>query len=586
MNKSKNAKGDLSNYIFFMWSYLRYYKVTLFWLTLTVIVFVIAGRLIPIIFGWAIDFGISDKDVSKIYFYGLVLLICNFIRGILSFVTSYGFRYLGQRTLFSIRKDLLDHVHRLPMRFFDKTDSGRVVTRISNDTRSLGDLFSEGFAGILINLIEIVSILVSLFWVAWPLALIVLLTFPPVLWLTHNLSERIKDKYVVIKSKLSNINTFSAESLDGIQVLQLYGGEDKAEQHFAKEVEDYKNLQLEAHVLFAKLWPIVEMFQVACIILSMAFGLLLINHDMITVGTMSAFILLLQGFFRPLRYILEKYNQVQNGVTSSQRIIGLLQEPIELAKRNLEAPSEDSLKQRLNNVDINSPLIAVQNLSFEYESGSPIIKNLSFNIFPRQKVALVGRTGSGKTTLVSLLQGFYPTAHGSLFVAGQDINSYDLMELRRNIVVLRQEEFLFKGTIRSNIQLGNLNASEEQLEDIRLQAYIKPSLDSAVEEMGSNLSAGEKQLIALARVLLFDPSIVILDEATSHIDSISEKQVLAAMDRVLQGRTSIIIAHRLSTVMNSDLVIVLKDGEIAEIGAPQDLLHQSGEFHSFVSELM
>ncbi|MCO5114379.1 MAG: ABC transporter ATP-binding protein/permease [Bdellovibrionaceae bacterium] len=612
MNKPKTG-NDLRSYFLFMWSYLKNYQITVFLLIFTVVVFVIAGRLIPIVFGWAIDFGMNEKDLSKIYFYAVILLACNLVRGILSFVCSYGFRYLGQKTLFSIRKDLVDHIHRLPMKFFDKTDSGRIVTRISNDTRSLGDLFSEGFAGILINLIEIASILISLFWVAWPLALIVLLTFPPVLWMTHLLSEQIRKKYIVIKSKLSSINTFSAESLDGIQVLQLYGGEEKAQQHFAKEVEDYKNLQLEAHVLFAKLWPILEMFQVACIILSIAFGLLMINHQMLTVGDISAFILLLQGFFRPLRYILEKYNQVQNGVTSSQRIIGLLQEgtesPLAIVEVSPTSTASLTLKSQLSRIPAQHTILEAKDLSFSYlgstnaptatstntqfsnakdrNSGKPTLHSLNFKINSGQKVALVGRTGSGKTTLVSLLQRFYQPQDQTLFLAGQDINSFDLLELRRNIVVLRQEEFLFKGTIRSNILLGNVVANDAKVEEIRQRAFIKQSLDAPVEEMGSNLSAGEKQLIALARVLLFDPSIVILDEATSHIDSVLEKQVLAAMNQVLHGRTSIVIAHRLSTVMNSDLVIVLKDGEIVEMGPPEYLLeNKSGDFSSFFDELL
>lgn len=601
-----------------MWIYLKEYKLAVTWLTLTILVFVASGRLIPIIFGWAIDFGIEEKDLPKIYFYGGVLLACNLIRGILSFVCSYGFRDLGQRILFSIRKNLVDHVHKLPMRFFDKTDSGRIVTRISNDTRSLGDLFSEGFAGILINLIEIVSILLTLFWVAWPLAILVLLTFPPVLWMTHRLSEQIKNQYIGIKSKLSSINTFSAEALDGIQVLQLYGGEAKAEVHFAKEVEDYKRLQLDVHVLFAKLWPIVEMFQVTCIILSIAFGMFLIQKDMLTVGNLSAFILLLQGFFRPLRYILEKYNQVQNGVTSSQRIIGLLKEPTEekvatyiKSPQHPNVAAKDTEPQQLtaasatttattsvaaaSSTTSSSPLITnaphsavieVKDLSFSYSPDKSILKNVSFKIKRGQKVALVGRTGSGKTTLVSILQNFYSPGDGKVFLNGQDITSMDLDDLRKSIVVLRQEEFLFKGTIRSNILLGNPVADEATLENIRQQTFIQQPLDTAVEEMGSNLSAGEKQLIALARVLLFDPEIIILDEATSHIDSISEKHVLTAMETVLKDRTSIVIAHRLSTVMNSDVVIVLKDGELVEQGSPQQLLESGGHFKTFYNELL
>lgn len=618
---NKNSTSDLISYLLFMWKYLKDQKLQLWLLSAMIVVFIVTGRLIPIIFGWAIDFGIAEKNMRLIYIFGAALLACNILRGALSFVTTYGFRYLGQKVLFSMRKELVDHVQKLPMKFFDKTASGRIVTRISNDTRSLGDLFSEGFAGIFINLIEIISIVISLFWVAWPLALLVLVAFPPVLWMSYVLSEQIKKQYIVIKSKLSTINTFTAESIDGIQVIQLYGGEEKTQQHFAKEVEDYKELQLDAHKLFAKLWPILELFQVICIILSIAFGMFLMRQDMLSVGAISAFILLLQSFFRPLRYILEKYNQVQNGITSSQRIIGLLQEPQELQEpQKLQEPQEQPLAVSTayagattdgSNIgreisrdigsgiakdnDIHSdiepnqnltPLLQVKDLSFSYDDKNQVLKNISFEVFQGQKVALVGRTGSGKTSLVSLLQRFYLPHSHSILLNGKDINTISLDELRRSIVVLRQEEFLFKGDIRTNIQLGNPMASESMLEAVRQQSALSYDLDTVVDEMGANLSAGEKQLVALARVLLFDPEIVILDEATSHIDSISERKVLKAMDHLLKDRTSIIIAHRLNTVMNSDLVIVLKDGMIVEKGTPSQLIENKGHFSSFYNELL
>lgn len=580
--KNISASQDLKDYLLFMWKYLKGFRLTLIVLLFVILAFIITGRLVPIIFGWAVDFGITEKNLQLIYIYGGLLLICNFIRAIFSFISSYGFRYLGQKVLFGIRKDLISHVHKLPQKFFDKVSSGRIVTRISNDTRSLGDLFSEGFAGIFINLIEIISIIASLFWVAWPLAILVLLIFPPVLWLSYNLSEKIKNQYVIIKSKLSSINSYSAEALDGVHVLQLYNGETLAQNHFATEVKDYKNLQLIAHKLFAQLWPILEFFQLICIIISIAFGMVLIEKNLLTVGEISAFILLLQGFFRPLRYILEKYNQVQNGITSSQRIIGLLKEPIENTPlKHLDGETKPS--KVLNTA---SPIIKANDLSFSYDGKKQILKHLNFEIFEGQKVAIVGRTGSGKTTLVSLLQRSYQPQDGQIYIQNQDINSYDLDELRKQVIILRQEEFLFKGDIQSNIQLGNLKASKEQVQDICNKVQLQFKLTDPVAEMGANLSAGEKQLIALARALLFDPKVVILDEATSHIDSIAEKKVLNAMDQVLKDRTSIIIAHRLSTVLNSDLVIVLEDGRIVEQGTPAELIENQGPFNSFYKELL
>lgn len=577
-SRPSSSRSDLKDYVAFMLRYSKPYKIALILLVVYILFFIISGRLIPLIFGWAVDYGIKEGNKDFIYLCGFGLIASNAVRAILSFVISYQFRFIGQDILYKIRRDLLDHVQKIKITYFDKNASGRIVTRIANDTKSLGDLFADGLSGAFINLIEIASILLSLFFISWPMALAVVVILPPVIWGALILSELVRKQFILIKSKLSHINAFSAENLNGIEVLQLYGGEQGTVKNFNLSVDEYRDLQLKAVTYFALLWPLVEFFQVFSVLVSLVVGFYLLNSDLITIGQIGAFILMLQGFFRPLRFILEKYNQIQNGVTSSQRIIRLFDE-------KTESFMESSLYRELQ-VSEDRPIIQVKNLNFAYKENQLVLKDISFKIPAHSKTAIVGRTGSGKTTLVSLLQGFYES--DSIKVYGTSIKDIPIAKLREKLLVVRQDEFIFKGTVESNIAIGSKDqkVSREKLATTLKSVGLNLQLESEIDEMGANLSAGEKQLIALARVMVYDPEIIILDEATSHIDSLSEKKVLKAFDKVLEGRTSIVIAHRLTTVLKADQILVLQDGRLVEMGSPKDLIaDQDSKFNSLYDEL-
>lgn len=588
LKKVSNARSDLKDYILFMYRYSKPYKIALILLVVYIFLFILSGRLIPLIFGWAVDYGIKKANIDFIYLCGFGLIASNAIRAILTYVISYQFRFIGQEILYKIRADLMNHVQRIKITFFDKNASGRIVTRIANDTKSLGDLFADGLSGAFINFIEIFSILIALFFISWPMTLVVIFILPPVIWGAGLLSQLVRKQFILIKSKLSHINAFSAETLNGIEVLQLYGGEQKTVRDFNNNVDEYKDLQLKAVTYFALLWPLVEFFQVFSILVSLVVGFYLLNDDLITIGQIGAFILMLQGFFRPLRFILEKYNQIQNGVTSSQRIIRLFDEKTENYSKDPKV---------LNNFTENfksdyTPILEVKNLDFAYTQGQPVLKNINFQIKPQTKTAIIGRTGSGKTTLVSLLQGFYQIQDqktSEIKIYGTAIQDMPIEFLRQKLLVIRQDEFIFKGTLKSNIAIGSLNQNitDDKLTEILKMVGLNLPLETPIDEMGANLSAGEKQLIALARVMVYDPEIIILDEATSHIDSVSEQKVLKAFDKVLHGRTSIVIAHRLTTVLKADHILVLENGELVESGSPQDLIADPNSiFNTFYDELI
>ena len=560
-------------YILFMWSYIRDYKLKIWILLVFILIFTLAGRLFPITVGWAVDYGIKGQDISYIYWCGGLLFLCGLTSAVMFFQISYGFRAIGQKTVYRIRQDLIRHVQRINISYFDKTPSGKTVTRIANDTRALGDLFSAGLSGAFISFIEVLSIVVSLFILSWPMALAVMIIAPPVFWSIVVLTKKIRQQLIKIKSKLSSINAYSAESFNGIQVLQLYNKEAQALDHFQKEVVDYRDLSIKGIHFYALLWPLIEFFQFFSIIVSLGLGLYLSNQELISIGQITAFILLLQSFFDPLRTILEKYQQVQNGITSSQRVIELFEEPSEDFQTK-EGPLNEKFKQKL--------AIECRSLGFWYKDSSvKALKNISLTIASQSKNALVGYTGSGKTTLAALFQGFYKPCEGELRIYGKDIQSYSMEELRKKILVVRQEEFIFKGTVFSNVILGNPSASKKEVLNAITQMGLDLSLEHSVDQMGSNLSAGERQLIALARVVLFNPDIIILDEATSHIDKASEQKVLMAMNKVLAGKTSIVIAHRLATVLGSDQIFVLEEGEIIERGHPKELLLDRDDSHLY-----
>ncbi len=619
-SKFSSSKSDLKDYVLFMLSYSKPYKFALIGLVGLILIFIVSGRLIPLIFGWAVDFGIKEKNINYIYYCGFALLISNALRAILSFLISFQFRFMGQKILFEIRRDLLIHVQKMKISYFDKNSSGRIVTRIAHDSKSLGDLFADGLSGAFINIIEIFSILGALFYISWPMALTVLVVLPPVLWAAGVLSEKIREQFIHTKSKLSQINSFSAENLNGIQIIQLYGGETLVSKNFDQNVDEYKDLQLKSVTYFALLWPVVEFFQVFSILISLIVGLYLFNSNTLTIGEIGAFILMLQGFFRPLRFILEKYNQIQNGITSSQRIIRLFEEDTEedvfldeSAKQSVDGNLASGAVANTKSKPQHGNVIEVKDLNFSYNKLDKVLNSINFKIKSGSKNAIVGRTGSGKTTLVSLLQGFYTSEPNVIFINNYAIENLNLTELRKKLLVVRQEEFIFKGTVRSNIAIGDKNTfypvlksvsnnkfpdlieefssnaknNDEKLSEILNLVGLNLSLDDPIDEMGANLSAGEKQLIALARVMVYDPEIVILDEATSNIDSVSEQKVLKAFDKVLEGRTSIVIAHRLTTVMKSDQILVLEKGKLVESGSPKDLMgDENSVFNGFYSELL
>lgn len=557
-----------------LWPFLWRHRPRVIISLLLVSAYVIVGRSLPFLFAYAVDEGLHKGQREIIVFVAIGYLVVECLRTLLAFHQSNYIQRFGNQVLFEIREKLIRHVQKLPVSYFEKNPSGRTVTRVTNDVYALGELFSQGFAAIFVNTIEMVSIFISLAVLSFVITGSTSLVLPPLIYICFVLSRKIRFQFGATKRKLSMINSFSAESFSGMKILQLFDRTKESNVFFRKLSEEYKTLQISTIRLFATLWPVIEGFNLFALAIALFLGAYLHQNHGMSLGSLTAYVLLLQGFFKPLKTILERYNQLQNSLASADRVFHLLDEVTE----NREG--SDFAKPRLEG------RIEIQNLSFRYSEQSPyVLKNISLKIEPGNSVALVGRTGSGKTSTISLLQKLYDFNEGDILIDGISIKQLAPQALRRRVGVVQQDGFVFSGSILTNITLFDPRITRERAAWAADQAQCHDilrkhgGLDGRIQERGSNLSAGERQLLAFARVLAFDPDILILDEATANIDSVSEKQIQRATEVATRGRTSLIIAHRLSTILHCDLIVVMDKGEIIERGRHQDLLSKKGKYH-------
>ncbi|MFV8257697.1 ABC transporter ATP-binding protein [Bdellovibrio bacteriovorus] len=562
-----------------LWPYARREKGLLF-----MAIFAVAGgatvaRLIPLLIGQAIDKGVVGRDLSIFTKVAYAYLALEIMRSVFSFGNAFLFQLFGNRMLYHLREDLMNHVQRLPMQFFNKTPNGRIVTRLTNDVMSLGELFSEGVISVFTNAVIIASVVIALSLISWKLTVVSLFLAPFFIWATFHLSNKIRAILSEQKKKLSTINAFLAENLNGIKVIQLYNRVTRNRDKFGTLSVDYRDTNMRSIKAYALMQPVMNLFNAVTITSALYFGGYLSAENSIAIGSLVAFLMNIQDFIPPLREILEKYQQFQNSLTSAERIFTLMDEPKEHELAALTSPG--SLRGELE----------IKNLNFQYESHLPLVlKNINLHIKAGESVALVGRTGSGKSTFISLLQRFYDAPEQTVFVDGLALESIPREEIRHHVGVVQQDNFIFRGNIRDNIGLGDPRITEEQIrmacEKTGYMALLTRTgrdLLSPVAERGANLSVGERQLIAFARILAFNPDILILDEATANIDSESEHIIQDATKEITKGRTSIIIAHRLSTIEQCDRIIVLNQGEVAEMGSHEELMQAQGMYYQFAS---
>ena len=535
----------------------------------------------PYLIKVAIDSYITPKNYDGLVLITYVLVGLLLAEVLMQFLFSYFSNWLGQTVIRDIRQRLFDHLLWAKMRYFDKSSIGVLVTRAVNDMERIGEIFSSGLFEMASDLLKMLVITIVMFVIDWKLALISYATMPLILYFTRWFQRSMKAAFVEVRHEVANLNSFVQERISGIKVLQLFAQEKEELDHFKKINEKHKQAWLKTIWYNSIFFPIGDLGISITIALIVWFGgRELVNNSVYDLGNIFLFIQLSQQLFRPLRHIADKFNALQMGVIASERVFAIL---------DTDADTEKQGTKELTQVK-NS--IRFENVHFEYIAGEEILHGITFEVKPGETVAIVGATGAGKTTITNLLNRFYDLTAGAIYIDGVNINTFTLTSLRKHIATVLQDVFLFADSIYNNITLRNPDITRQQVVEAAKRIGVHDFLmqlpegyDYNVKERGTMLSAGQRQLIAFLRAYVHSPEILILDEATSSVDSHSEQLIQEATEKITEGRTSIIIAHRLTTVKKADKIIVLDKGNIVEIGTHDELLQIENGYYRNLYEV-
>jgi len=552
--------------------YLKPYRSTVFW----AVVCLLAGSGIsviqPYLTGFAIDRYIQGKDlaglnrIAALYLLTLVLVL------VFGSLQAWLIDVMGQKIMYDLRLQIIRHLQTLDVAFFDRNPVGRMMTRVTSDVDALNELFTSGVISVFEDVCKLTGIMVVLFVLNYKLALVVFSILPLLVIATLIFKIKVRDSYRKVRTALARINAFLQENITGSSVVQIFGQQKKQYLRFTSINKDYLDANLQSIFYHALFLPLLQFISALAIALIVWYGGLQELSGALTIGTLVAFIQYSDRFFRPISDLSEKYTILQSAMASSERIFKLLD-----AKPAVVSPEKPAA------YSVNKGRIEFKHVHFSYHPDEPVLHDVSFKVEPGERVAVVGATGAGKSTIISLLSRFYDAGQGEILVDSVNVSNFQLQGLRRSIGVVLQDVFLFSGPVSKNIRLGNPEITDTQIQEaaetVHASSFIQ-KLDrrysTEIGERGSSLSVGQKQLLAFARALAHDPKILVLDEATSSIDTETELLIQDALEKLLKGRTSIIIAHRLSTIQNADRIIVLHRGRIKETGTHQELLQLKG----------
>jgi ATP-binding cassette, subfamily B, multidrug efflux pump len=542
--------------------------------------------LFHVAFDWYIVPGFSHSISAGIALKGLFWTVFAYLASLLlGFGVQFGqvwiMQQVGQETMYDLRKEIFEHLQRLPMSFFDRTPVGRLVTRATTDVDALNDLFATGVVAMLNDFVLLIGLAVYLLSWHFYLGLAALSPLPLMVLLTYFFRNHVRDANRRIRTAIARINGFLQEHISGMSIVQLFNHEHKSREQFAGFNRVHMEAYKDAIDAFSYFFPGVEFLSMAGIALVYWTGGSHAIAGMLGIGVLVAFVQSAQLFFRPIQDLSDKFNILQTAMAASERIFQLLDEPLVI----VSAPEARSLPSVRGEIEF-------RNVWFAYRGGANpkeedwVLRDVSFRAEPGQTLAIVGHTGAGKTTIIQLLLRFYDIQRGQILVDGVDIREMDLQDLRRLFGIVLQDPFLFTGTLESNVKLGTENIDRAAVESALREVGLGPYLDSQprgvatpVTERGSTLSVGQRQLVSFARALAHDPELLILDEATSSVDTMTELMIREALGRLLKGRTAIVIAHRLSTIQHSQRILVFHKGRLREQGSHQELLAQRGIYY-------
>ena len=530
---------------------------------------------LPIWLTWFLPLDAMGDTLKLILAISLFQVAFIMLETIMRFFFTFGMAWLGQQVIRDLRNKVYDKIMHWEMRQFDQTPIGTLTTRTINDIESINDIFSDGLIPILADLLTIIVTLTTMFVINWQLTLVCLIPFPIMLIATYFFKESVNKSFIQVRNAVAALNAFVQEHISGMQVVQAFAAEEKEMKKFTKINEQHKLANIKAIFAYSVFFPVVE------VVLALSIGLIVwwVAGRSLDAGMLVAFILFLNQIFRPLRMIADKFNVLQMGMVAAERVFKVLDNQDVTINDGTYSPAHINGK------------IEFKNVRFAYQEPKWVLNDINFTVAAGQTVALVGHTGSGKTSIISILNRLYPYQSGTILLDDHAIESYSLDRLRASVGVVLQDVFLFSGSVYDNITLRNPSISKEQVHEaakmIGMHDFIMQlpgNYDYQVMERGATLSLGQRQLLSFIRALLYNPSILILDEATSSIDTESEQLIEHAIETLIKGRTSIVIAHRLSTIRKANKIIVLDKGAIQEMGTHNELL-QLGGFYATLTEM-
>jgi len=568
---AQNTQSTVSR----MFSYLGSYKTQL----LIVAVLGTAGTAFqltgPVLLGRAIDQFIATADLNGLLRTVLTMVGVYIGAGLTSIAMGLIMVDLAQDFIMRLRSELFVHIQSLSMSYHDQHDVGDLMSRVSNDTDAINQALTNGLVEFTTNILLLGSIMITMFVLNWQLAIGTLTILPVMLYITGAVTRRSRKAFREVQRNLGSLNSVMEENIAGIRVVKAFAREEDTFEQFVESNAAYREVGTQADIITAALGPMFRTMGTLTITVIALLGGWLSLRDIVQVGTIAAFVVYVQMFFRPMRSIAMLYNLLQSALAGAERIFVVLDAEPSIADLP-DASSLDRIEGR----------VTFDGVSFAYETGKPVLEDVNVDVKPGQTIALVGPTGAGKTTIISLLSRFYDVTEGTISIDGHDIRTVQQASIRMQLGIVLQDTFLFSGTVMDNIRYGKLDATDDDIAAAaklanadRFIQLLPEGYNTWVSEQGHNFSQGQRQLIAIARAVLADPRILILDEATSSVDTRTEVQIQEALLRLLEGRTAFVIAHRLSTIRNADLVLVVNDHRIIERGTHDELLAQQGFYH-------
>jgi ATP-binding cassette subfamily B multidrug efflux pump len=558
-----------------IFQYVKPYRKIFIWSVILTILLALIAPVRPFLIKYTLDNYILKGHYNGLLMMTIVMLVMLVLQSIIQYSHTLLTNTLGQSAIRDLRINVFNHITRLRLKYFDKTPIGQLITRTVSDLETISDIFSEGLIVIIGDILQVIAIIGVMFYADWQLTIVVLLPIPLLVMATSVFQRSIKSAFQEIRTEVSNLNTYLQEHITGISIIQYFAREEQEYRKFKKINMRYRDANIRSNWYYSIFFPVVEVISAMSLGLLVWYGAksILAKPLDVTPGTIAEFILYISMLFKPIRELADKFNTLQMGMVGAERVFKVLDTDELTVNNGTYAP--EKMKGE----------ISFDKVWFAYNDDNYVLKDLSFKVKAGQTIAMVGATGAGKSSTINILNRFYDIQKGVIKVDGIDINDFELNYLRSNIATVLQDVFLFSDTIFNNITLNNPNITMAEVVDAAQKVGAHDFIERLpggyqynVMERGATLSAGQAQLISFIRALVYNPSILVLDEATSSVDTETEMLIQTAIDKLMKGRTSIVIAHRLSTIQKADQIIVLDKGEIKEIGNHQELLKIDGYY--------